>query len=413
MTPSWKMQLTTTTNAKGTKVGLRPQPKDCHRRAPAHLSAYSSGDFVPRPPRPSAVHVIAFNSILENIDDVSGRGTKALLSVFGGRRLDRRRRPPISDSNPWPAYLLALLLMQIITAALGAAELTVALRPSTVLDGGQATVAAIAELGGDVGLQQRAGPLVLQELHDAASYRFDAVMVRARLRQLLPEVEMSVTGTANVRRRLRTYSAEELSAVALADARQRAGDGAVQVRVERPPAATAVLAPLAGAEQRIVAESLSHRRSGSLPYRIMVREGERELHRALAVIQVHASVAYPVAAVDLPRGRALQLQDLRLEHLPLDGRVAAGVGMNDLVGRVLSVPVTSGQPVLATLTTAPVLVRAGAPVQVHYRDPDFVISATATAVSDGAAGEVIRVRQEGGRVVRAQVQDDGSLVINF
>lgn len=87
--------------------------------------------------------------------------------------------------------------------------------------------------------------------------------------------------------------------------------------------------------------------------------------------------------------------------------------MNDLVGRVLSVPVTSGQPVLATLTTAPVLVRAGAPVQVHYRDPDFVISATATAVSDGAAGEVIRVRQEGGRVVRAQVQDDGSLVINF
>ena len=27
-----------------TKVGLRLQPKGCHRRAPAHLSAYSSGD---------------------------------------------------------------------------------------------------------------------------------------------------------------------------------------------------------------------------------------------------------------------------------------------------------------------------------------------------------------------------------
>ena len=39
------------------KVGLRPQPKGCHRRAPAHLSAYSSGDEAagggsPEPPVP-------------------------------------------------------------------------------------------------------------------------------------------------------------------------------------------------------------------------------------------------------------------------------------------------------------------------------------------------------------------------
>jgi len=57
------------------KVGLRPQPTGCEHRAPAHLPAYSSGGFAPRTPHPQAAYIIDSNSVLENIDDVNGRGT--------------------------------------------------------------------------------------------------------------------------------------------------------------------------------------------------------------------------------------------------------------------------------------------------------------------------------------------------
>ena len=68
------------------KVGLCPQPKGCHRRAPAHLSAYSSGDCVPRTPCPLAVYIIDSNFILENIDDANGQGTKVTKGGFRASR---------------------------------------------------------------------------------------------------------------------------------------------------------------------------------------------------------------------------------------------------------------------------------------------------------------------------------------
>jgi len=61
----------------GPKVGLRPRPKGCEHRTPAHPPAFPSGDLVPRTPCPSAAYIIDFNSILENINDVNGRGTHA------------------------------------------------------------------------------------------------------------------------------------------------------------------------------------------------------------------------------------------------------------------------------------------------------------------------------------------------
>ena len=59
-----------------TKVGLRSQPQGCEQRAPAHLSANSSGGFATRTNCPSAAYIIDFNSILENIDGISSRGTR-------------------------------------------------------------------------------------------------------------------------------------------------------------------------------------------------------------------------------------------------------------------------------------------------------------------------------------------------
>ena len=56
-------------------MGLRPQPMGCEHRAPAHLSANSSGGFATRTNCPSAAYIIDFNSILDNVDDVSGPGT--------------------------------------------------------------------------------------------------------------------------------------------------------------------------------------------------------------------------------------------------------------------------------------------------------------------------------------------------
>jgi len=93
------------------KVGLRPQPKGCHRRGPAHLSAYSSGDCVHRTTCPLAVYIIDSNSILENIDDANGQGRaprQAFSDDLGRSTLLRRAagdpRLRLVDDTAGPSY---------------------------------------------------------------------------------------------------------------------------------------------------------------------------------------------------------------------------------------------------------------------------------------------------------------------
>ena len=86
-------------NGQGAKVGLRPQPKGCQRRAPAHLSAFSSGDCVPRTPCPLAVYIIDSIFILEYIDDGNGQGTIALIEMI------RRQKEHIDGRQPYILFL--------------------------------------------------------------------------------------------------------------------------------------------------------------------------------------------------------------------------------------------------------------------------------------------------------------------
>jgi len=99
---------------------------------------------------------------------------------------------------------------------------------------------------------------------------------------------------------------------------------------------------------------------------------------------------YVVTVRALNRGDIVRIADVELrplEETPLRGKAA--IQLKDVVGREVLRPLASGQPIDERQLRRPLLVRRGQAVQVRAKAAGVVVTTTARATEDGAAGDII------------------------
>lgn len=137
---------------------------------------------------------------------------------------------------------------------------------------------------------------------------------------------------------------------------------------------------------------------GRLPLVVRRFEGGRlvETQHVSAVVEQRLQVV--VAAHALSRRAVVAAEDVRLAEVwVLEKPVAPVTDVAEAVGQVTARAMREGEVVVAAALAAPVLVKRGEPVTVYCSTGDMLIKLTGTAMDDGAAGAVIRVRNEASR----------------
>jgi flagella basal body P-ring formation protein FlgA len=99
-----------------------------------------------------------------------------------------------------------------------------------------------------------------------------------------------------------------------------------------------------------------------------------------------------VATRDLPTGTVLTSDDVRVEQRPaIAGRlVVSDTAM--AVGQQASMPIKGGTVLTASQLKPAVLIKRGMRIRLVCKGPTFIATATGEALQDGAAGQMVRVR---------------------
>lgn len=128
-------------------------------------------------------------------------------------------------------------------------------------------------------------------------------------------------------------------------------------------------------------------------------------------VPVRAQVLAPVVVAkrDLGRSHVLSREDIQLTEKDL-GRLASGYVRDptELVGHRLRGPVRRGTVLAPRLTAAVPVVRAGEEVALRAGSGGIAVRTTAVALTDGHAGDRIRVRNDKTRsILQGTVRPDG------
>lgn len=133
--------------------------------------------------------------------------------------------------------------------------------------------------------------------------------------------------------------------------------------------------------------------------------------RALALIlallaPLPAAAGGLAAARTLPAGTIIGAADLRA----VDGDRRALTDPSQVIGKQTRITIHEGRPIQATLLQAPKLVGRNQIVRLSFRRGALRIDAQARTLSEGAAGDVIRVMNLDSRnIVAALVEENGTL----
>jgi len=129
---------------------------------------------------------------------------------------------------------------------------------------------------------------------------------------------------------------------------------------------------------------------------------------------VSISADYPVTRRAVAAGEVLTADLLELRHGDL-GRLPrqAVLDIGQALGRELTRALPQGSPLPANALRSVPLVSRGARVRVEARASGFVASRDGTALDNGGLGEQIRIRGEGGEIIRARVSGRNLLSVEF
>ena len=129
-------------------------------------------------------------------------------------------------------------------------------------------------------------------------------------------------------------------------------------------------------------------------------------------VAAHIAVvaSYYVAARPIAAGQALTPADVTVREGDLAALPASVVvDPAQLSGVVASNRIASGAPIRRELLRGVVLVQQGQSIKIVTRGAGFVASADGKAMTDAAAGTVIKVKIQGGQLLSGIVQPDGSV----
>lgn len=133
----------------------------------------------------------------------------------------------------------------------------------------------------------------------------------------------------------------------------------------------------------------------------------RWLALILALAPLSAQAAVLAAARTLPAGTVITPADLRA----VDGSRPGLSDPSEAIGLQTRITIHEGRPLQASLLQAPKLISRNQMHPLVFQRGTLRIVTTARTLSDGAAGDVIRVMNlESRATVSAVVQPDGSLL---
>lgn len=105
------------------------------------------------------------------------------------------------------------------------------------------------------------------------------------------------------------------------------------------------------------------------------------------------------------------LVDAPLSGMPPNGAIA--LSHDQLVGKMARRTLLPGRPILLAAVDNPRVVRNGGEVRLIYVDGSLTITTAGSAMQDGAAGELIKVRNaDSGVTVMGRVRADGSVLVS-
>lgn len=138
----------------------------------------------------------------------------------------------------------------------------------------------------------------------------------------------------------------------------------------------------------------------------------RQLLLSLLVtaLPLAADAAVLAAARTLPAGTVVTASDLRA----IDGTSSGLTDPGSAIGKQVRVTIYEGRPIHANLLQAPRLVHRNEIVSVAFQSGALKVLTQGRALSDGGAGDVIRVMNTDSRtIISVQIQPDGSLLAGF
>lgn len=121
----------------------------------------------------------------------------------------------------------------------------------------------------------------------------------------------------------------------------------------------------------------------------------------------------PVAAKPLTRGTIVTAQDVKLEKLNATALGKDSVeNIGDIVGRSVTKDIGQGEMFKTSAIIIPPVITAGSKVTLVFRQGRLEVTATGTALENGAAGAEIKVRNEASqKVVSGRVSEPGLVMV--
>ncbi|KQO15636.1 flagellar basal body P-ring formation chaperone FlgA [Acidovorax sp. Leaf78] len=83
------------------------------------------------------------------------------------------------------------------------------------------------------------------------------------------------------------------------------------------------------------------------------------------------------------------------------------------VGQIAARQLVPGQALRQSMVRAPNLFRAGAQVKVVAQGPGYAVTSAGQAMSSGAAGQIVRIRMDNGRIVSGTVSENGTIDVTL
>lgn len=155
------------------------------------------------------------------------------------------------------------------------------------------------------------------------------------------------------------------------------------------------------------------RYNGPTTVNVAVRADGRTFLKIPVQFEVRRYLDVVVSVRNLNAGEILTEQSVRLERVDA-GRLPAGyqTEIDKVLGLQARVPVAPGSVLYGHSLTRPILVRRGETVRLTARVNGIAVEASGTALSQGAAGDTVRVQNSTtNRVLTGRVQDDKSVLV--
>jgi flagella basal body P-ring formation protein FlgA len=121
------------------------------------------------------------------------------------------------------------------------------------------------------------------------------------------------------------------------------------------------------------------------------------------IVRAQISARVAVMASELAAGKVLADDDVLLERHDISSISDSIAAPQDAVGMSAKRALRTGEIVRKGLLSSPALVKRGEPVRIVARREEIEVSMAGEALDAGARGDLVRVRNASGTVIRARV----------